>query len=101
MVSTCGCGCRKTFLTRTTIMLFAIEVATSQSTDPAVIHPRRVSLGWTPVQRLPRGLLVALALTVATATPAVVVAQSAGAGQPQVAFVQVDKAKRLQYLATA
>jgi hypothetical protein len=83
-------------------MLCAIEVATSQSTDPAVIHPpRRVSLGWTPVQRLPRGLLVAFALTVATATPAVVVAQSAGAGQPQVAFVQVDKAKRLQYLATA
>jgi hypothetical protein len=50
---------------------------------------------------LPRGLLVALALTVATATPAVVVAQSAGAGQPQVTFVQVEKAKRLQYLATA
>jgi len=83
-------------------MLCAIEVATNQSTDPAVIHPpRRVSLGWTPVQRLPRGLLVALALTVATATPAVVVAQSAGAGQPQVTFVQVDKAKRLQYLGTA
>ena len=37
----------------------------------------------------------------ATATPAVVAAQSAGAGQPQVAFVQVDKAKRLQYLAAA
>jgi len=47
-----------------------------------------------------RALLVALVLFVALSTPALVAAQSA-TGQPQVAFVQVDKAKRLQYLATA
>ena len=80
----------------------AIDVVTSLSSESAVTHPlRRVSLRRTPGQRFPRGLLVATALTVATATPAVVAAQSAGAGQPQVTFVQVDKAKRLQYLAAA
>ncbi len=102
MVSTYACGRRNTLPTRTTIMLCAIDVVTSLSSDPAVTHPlRRVSLRWTPGQRFPRGLLVALALTMATAAPAVVAAQSASAGQPQVAFVQVDKAKRLQYLAAA
>ena len=80
----------------------AINVVTSLSSESAVTHPlRRVSLRRTPGQRFPRGLLVAMALTVATATPAVVAAQSAGAGQPQVAFVQVEKAKRLQYLGSA
>ena len=83
-------------------MLCAIDVVTSLWSDTAVTHPlRRVNLRWTPGQRFPRGLLVTLALAMATATPAVVAAQSASAGQPQVAFVQVDKAKRLQYLATA
>jgi hypothetical protein len=83
-------------------MLCAIDVVTSLSSDLAVTPPlRRVSLRWTPGQRFQRGLLVALALTTATATPAVVAAQSAKADQPQVAFVQVDKAKRLQYLAAA
>ena len=91
---------RMTLPTRTTIMC-AIDVVASLSSDIAVAHPlRRVSLGRTPGQRSSRGLLVALALTVATATPAAVAAQAAS-GQPQVAFVQVDKAKRLQYLAAA
>jgi hypothetical protein len=82
-------------------MLCAIDVVTSLSSDLAVTHPLRRMNQWTPGQRFPRGLLVALGLTIATATPAVVMAQSASAGQPKVAFVQVDKAKRLQYLATA
>jgi hypothetical protein len=78
------------------------DVVTSLSSDPAVPHPlRHVSLRWTPGQRLPARLLVALGLIAAMATPAVVAAQPAKDDQPQVAFVQVDKAKRLQYLATA
>ena len=47
---------------------------------------------------------VALALSLATAAaaPALMAGQAANAGQPQVAFVQVEsKEKRLQYLATA
>lgn len=79
-----------------------IDVVTSLSSDTAVTQPLRpVSHRWIPVHRWQRSVLVVLAVTVATATPAVVAAQSAGAGQPQVAFVQVDKAKRLQYLGTA
>jgi len=74
-----------------------IDVLTNVSKDPAIARPEwRESRRWTPVHRWQRGLLATLALAVATATPAVVAAQS-----PQVAFVQVDKAKRMQYLATA
>jgi hypothetical protein len=65
-------------------MLCTAHVVTSASRKPAVS----------------RALPVALVLFVALSTPALVAAQSAS-GQPQVAFVQVDKAKRLQYLATA
>ena len=73
------------------------DVLTSVSNDPAIARPEwRESRRWTPVHRWQRGLLATLALAVATATPVVVAAQS-----PQVAFVQVDKAKRMQYLATA
>ena len=79
----------------------AIDVVTSLSSDPAAPHPlRRVSLRRTPGQRFRRGLLVPLGLISALATPAVVAAQSAKSDQ-QVDFVQVDKAKRLQYLAAA
>src|SRR5436190_10238735 len=82
-------------------MLSTTDVLTSVSKDPAIAHPQgRVSLGCQTVHRWQRGLLGALAVAVVAATPALVAAQAAS-GQPKVAFVQVDKAKRLQYLGTA
>jgi hypothetical protein len=82
-------------------MLCSIDVLTSVSKDSANGRPQgRVSLGWKAVHRGQRGLFGALALAVVAATPALVGAQAAS-GQPKVAFVQVDKAKRQQYLATA
>jgi hypothetical protein len=82
-------------------MLRTIDVYTSVSKDSEIAGPRRpVSLEWHAAHRWQRGLLGALALAVVAATPAHVAAQAAG-GQPKVAFVQVDKAKRLQYLASA
>jgi len=82
-------------------MLCTIDVLTSVSKDPAIARPQGcVSLGCQTIHCWQRGLLGALALAVVTATPALVAAQAAS-GQPKVAFVQVDKAKRLQYLATA
>jgi len=78
------------------------DVVTSLSCDSVVIQPLRpVSLRRTPGERLPPGLLVALALTMPLAAPAIVAGQAAKPDQPQVAFVQVDKAKRLQYLGSA
>jgi hypothetical protein len=83
-------------------MLRAIDVVKSLSRESEVPHPlRRVRVRWTPGQRFPRSLLATLALMAAAATPGVGVAQSAGTGPPQVAFVQVEPAKRLQYLGTA
>ena len=51
---------------------------------------RRVSLRWKPVHRHPVGPLVALALAMAMATPALVAGQSANADKPQVAYVHVE-----------
>jgi len=82
-------------------MLCSIDVLTSVSKDSANGRPQgRVSLGWKAVHHWQRGLFGALALAVAATTPALVAAQAAS-GQPKVAFVQVDKGKRLQYLAAA
>jgi hypothetical protein len=82
-------------------MLCVIDVLTRVLRNPSIRHQQSgVSRKWTLVYRSPVGLLIGLAL--ATATPALLLGQSAKVDKPPVAFVHIGSPEqRMRYLAAA